>query len=156
MLRITVKEFLDSLDVMPKVQVVAKDSGIKEVVLAMVKGHRRRIVYVADEKGRLLGDITLDNLKDVIFHNYLGDRVTDAVIMSEHIADCFVSETAFDLMEDDRPVCYENEQLMEVLSRMIASDVKDVPVVNSEGKVIADLDILDLLAFWLKKGEEAF
>jgi len=36
------------------------------------------------------------------------------------------------------------------------SNVTDMPVLDRQGRVVADLDILDLLELWLAKGQEAF
>jgi len=39
---------------------------------------------------------------------------------------------------------------------MIEHNITHIPLIDREGRVIADLDILDLLELWLKKGEEIF
>jgi CBS domain-containing protein len=153
---LTVRGFLDSLSRRVELPVVAAGSSLKEVVCAMVKGHRRRIVYVVDSEGKLKGAISLDDLKDVIFRFYLKGRVNNALVVSEHIAELFASEKAEDVMDTAPPVCGEHEKLETVLGIMIERNVKDMPVIDQNGRVIADLDILDLLELWLKKGEVAF
>jgi len=128
---------------------------LKDVVRAMVKGHRRRMVYVVDGEGKLIGAISLDVLKDVIFRFYLSDRVSDIMVVSEHITELFTSEKAEDVMDPDISSCQEQETLHEVLARMIERNIRDLPVLDQQGRVIADLDILDLLELWLKKREKA-
>jgi len=128
---------------------------LKDVVRAMVKGHRRRMVYVVDGEGKLIGAISLDVLKDVIFRFYLSDRVSDIIVVSEHITELFTSEKAEDVMDPDISSCQEQETLHEVLARMIERNIRDLPVLDQQGRVIADLDILDLLELWLKKREKA-
>jgi CBS domain-containing protein len=135
---------------------VATTSSIKEVVHAMVQGSRRRLVYVVDSGGKLKGAISLDDLKDVIFRYYLDGKIRDALVVTEHIAELFSSETAEDVMDADLIVCRDHERLQDVITRMIERDVKDMAVIDQEGRVIADLDILDLLQLWLKTGEEIF
>lgn len=154
--KITVREFLDSLSHRPELPVVTAESPLKDVVRAMVKGHRRRIVYVVDRSATLLGAISLDVLKDVIFYHYITDRVSDALVVSEHMAKLFASEKAEDVMATELIVCHEDENLHAVVSRMIENNIKDLPVLDREGRVIADLDILDLLELWLQKGPRAF
>lgn len=151
--RLTVREFLDSLPSIPELPVVETGSPLREVVRAMVKGHRRRIVYVVDSAGGLKGAIALDDLKDVIFRCYLDGRVSDALVVTEHIEKIFISDSAEDIMDANIIVCREKELLRDVIDRMIERDVKDIPVVDREGRVIADLDVLDLLELWLKEGE---
>ncbi|MFP3869198.1 MAG: CBS domain-containing protein [Desulfobacteraceae bacterium] len=154
--RLTVKEFLSSLGHQAQLGVVTPGASLKEVVRAMIKGHRRRVVYVVDENRKLLGAISLDVLKDVIFRFYLSDRVSDLLVVSEHITELFASEKAEDVMDADISSCQEQENLHEVIGRMIDRDSRDMPVLDQQGRVVADLDILDLLELWLKKGEEAF
>ena len=151
--RLTVRDFLDSLSSSPELPIVETGSSLKDVVRAMVKGHRRRIVYVVDAGGRLKGAIALDDLKEVIFRCYLDERVRDALVVTEHIEKIFISDSAEDIMDANFVVCREKELLRDVIDRMIERDVKDIPVVDREGRVIADLDVLDLLELWLKEGE---
>ncbi|MBW1916897.1 MAG: CBS domain-containing protein [Deltaproteobacteria bacterium] len=153
--RITVREFLSSLGHQAQLGVVTPGASLKDVVRAMVKGHRRRMVYVVDGEGKLIGAISLDVLKDVIFRFYLSDRVSDIIVVSEHITELFTSEKAEDVMDPDISSCQEQETLHEVLARMIERNIRDLPVLDQQGRVIADLDILDLLELWLKKREKA-
>lgn len=154
--RLTVRDFLDSLSYSVELPVIASESSLIEVASVMVKGHRRRIVYVVDAGGKLKGAITLDDLKDVIFHYYLNARVRDALVVTEHITKLFASEKAGDVMDVDLVVCHEHENLHDVIVRMNERNLKDIPVLDREGRVIADLDILDLLELWLEKGNEVF
>ena len=156
MKRLTVKDFLDSLPHRVELPVVKTESSLREVLQAMIKRHRGRIVYVTDFEGKVKGFISLDNLKDVIFHHYLKSRVSDPLVITEHIVELFTSEKAEDVMDAGLSICHEHECLHDVVTRMIERNVKDMPVVDQEGRIIADLDILDLLELWLKKGEEAF
>jgi CBS domain-containing protein len=59
-------------------------------------------------------------------------------------------------MEVDLVVCHEHESLHDVIVKMNERNIKAIPVLDRKGRVIADLDILDLLELWLKKGNEAF
>jgi len=154
--KLTVKDFIDSLSERMELPLVATTSSIKEVVRAMVQGYRRRLVYVVDSGGKLKGAISLDDLKDVICRYYLDGRIRDALVVTEHIAELFSSETAEDVMDANLIVCRDHERLQDVITRMIERDVKDMAVIDQEGRVIADLDILDLLQLWLKAGEEVF
>jgi CBS domain-containing protein len=54
------------------------------------------------------------------------------------------------------PSCLTEETLADAVGRMMATNVTDMPVLDQEGRVVADLDILDLLELWLKRGNQAF
>lgn len=154
--KITVSDLLASLTHSVELPVIAPESSLKEVVVAMVKGHRRRIVYVVDGDGKFKGSITLADLRNVIFHYYLNSNVRDALVVTEHIEELFTSEKARDVMNPDLIVCYEDDTLHDIIMRMNEWDVMDIPVLDREGRVIADLDVLCLLKLWLSKGDKAF
>jgi len=125
-------------------------------VRSMVAGHRRRIVYVVEADGTLLGAIFLDSLMDTIFRYYLEAQVADTVVVTEHLLEIFASETAGDVMESGLVTCREDERLQEVISRMIAGNLKDLPVLDRDGRLLGDVDILCLLELWLLKEEMLF
>jgi CBS domain-containing protein len=154
--KLTVSDLLASLTHSVDLPVVSETSSLKEVVRAMVKGHRRRIVYVVDGDNRFKGAITLEELKNVIFHYYLNSNIRDALVVTEHIDALFAAEKAGDVMNPDLIVCHENDTLHDIIVRMNEWDVLDIPVLDQAGRVIADLDVLCLLELWLKKGDEAF
>ena len=156
MKKLTVKALLETLTHCVELPVVAETGSLKEVVRAMVKGHRRRIVYVVDGDNRFKGAITLEELKNVIFHYYLNSSIRDVLVVTEHIDELFAAEKAGDFMNPDLIVCRENDTLHDVIVRMNEWDVLDIPVLDREGRVIADLDVLCLLELWLKKGDKAF
>ncbi len=156
MLNLTISEFLDSLSHQVDLPIVTTGSSLKEVVRAMVEGHRRSIVYVVDSNGKFKGTISLGDLKDVVFRYYLDARVKDSLVVTEHIEELFSSENAEDVMDDYPVSCRKHERLHDVITRMIEHNITHIPLIDRESRVISDLDILDLLELWLKKGEEIF
>jgi len=156
MQRIIIRDFLDSMTCKIELPLVQGGACLEEVVRVMVKGHRRRIVYVVDSTGKLKGAITLTNLRDIIFRFFGEERLSDVLVVSDRIAEIFTSEKAEQLMTPDPPSCQADEPLAAAVSRMMETSVTDMPVLDAEGRVIADLDILDLLDLWLAKGHEAF
>lgn len=156
MQRTTIREFLDSLSCGAELPLVPVGACLEEVVRVMVKGHRRRIVYVVDSDRRLKGAITLSHLKDIIFRFFLDERLSNAVVVSDRIVELFTSEKADQVMTLDLPSCLIDETLADAVGRMMETNVTDMPVLDQEGRVVADLDILDLLELWLRRGNRAF
>jgi len=154
--RTTITEFLDSLRCGAELPLVPVGACLEEVVRAMVKGHRRRIVYVVDDDRQLKGAIILSHLKDIIFRFFLDERLGNALVVSERITELFTSEKAEQVMTLEVPSCLMEETLADAVGRMMATNVTDMPVLDQEGRVVADLDILDLLELWLKRGNQAF
>lgn len=153
---LSVQEFLQALPHRVDLATVSRDTPLREVVRSMVAGHRRRIVYVVEADGTLLGAIFLDSLMDTIFRYYLEAQVADTVVVTEHLLEIFASETAEDVMESGLVTCREDERLQEVISRMIAGNLKDLPVLDRDGRLLGDVDILCLLELWLLKEEMLF
>lgn len=152
----TVREFLHALPHRVDLATVFRDTPLREVVRTMVAGHRRRIVYVVETNGTLQGAIFLTSLKDTIFRYYLESQVGDTLVVTERLLEIFAAETAEDVMESGLVTCREDERFQEVISRMIEGNLKDLPVLDSDGRLIGDLDILCLLELWLLKEEKLF
>ena len=152
----TVQEFLTALPHRIDLATVASGTPLKEVVRTMVAGHRRRVVYVVDTDGILQGAISLDTLKDTIFRFYQEAQVGDALVVTERLLEVFAAEKAEDVMFTGLASCRLHESLQEVISRMIEGNLKDLPVLDRDGRLIGDLDILCLLELWLLKGEAYF
>jgi CBS domain-containing protein len=152
----TVRDFLYALPHRVDLATVARDTPLREVVRTMVADHRRRIVYVVEANGTLQGAIFLSSLKDTIFRYYLESQVGDTLVVTERLLEIFAAETAEDLMESGLVTCREDERLQEVISRMIEGNLKDLPVLDGDGRLIGDLDILCLLELWLLKEEKLF
>ena len=153
---ITVRQCLDTMATKRSIATVAPDATLKEVVKAMVKGLRRRVVYVVDNEMKLQGHITLKNLKDIVFSHFLSKKLEDALVLSEENLELFASDTAAQLMESDVPVCHEDDQLHRVLEWMMEADLLDIAVLDKHDRLVADLDVLDLLEQWLLLGREVF
>ena len=135
---------------------VAPDANLKEVVKAMVKGRRRRVVYVVDSEMKLQGCITLKNLKDIVFSHFLSKKLEDALVLSEENMELFASDKAAQVMESDVPICHEDDKLHEVLEWMMEADLLDVAVLDKNDRLVADIDVLDLLEQWLLLGQKVF
>ncbi len=152
---ITVAEFLDSFPSVAKPPVVGSNASLEEVVRVMLKGCRRRIVYVVDDNGRLTGAITLTDLKDIIFRYHLRNKMGNSGVLTEHISEIFCCEMAMDCMNADIPSCRPHEGLSSVLDRMMEYDTTDIPVIDDHDKILASLDILDIMELWLRSGAKA-
>lgn len=60
------------------------------------------------------------------------------------------SETAKDIMQKYPVVTTENELVGTMLKKMIRGNVKEIPVLDREKRVIANLTIVDLLQFLIE------
>ena len=149
---ITVAQFLKKLPADRLSPVVESGSTLEDVVRAMVRGYGRRVVYITDTEGALVGGITLNYLKNLILRYSLGNSMGDSGVLTEKVAEVFWCEKAADCMETDIPVCRRHEPLSSAIDRMLEYDTTDIPVVDRNNRILASIDILDIMHLWLRGG----
>ena len=119
---------------------VHPDDGVTEIVAAFKKSKHARLVYVVNEDQHLYGAISLGNLaKHLLFH--LNDREIDNL----HLMNMALAETAMDYI--DRPLMSAklSDSIEPVLANMLKASIKEIPVVDSHGKLVADMTLVDIL-----------
>jgi CBS domain-containing protein len=131
---------------------VKEQDGVSELIDAFVQFDHSRILYVVDDQERLKGIISLGNLVRHFFFHY-----HDTHIDSRHLISMAVSETAKDFMHENVLVARLTDEVEDVLKQMIKNNVKEIAILDSENKVIADLTIIDLLKYYKRRmGKEVF
>jgi CBS domain-containing protein len=126
-----------------KVPVVPKRATISEIIDAFAASNHSRILYVVDDEGRFRGILSLGNMiRHVFFHYH------DPSIDSRSVVSMVVSETAGDFMQKEPMVAMLSHDVEAVLQRMIDHNVKEIPILDDEKRVVADLTIVDLLKYY--------
>lgn len=121
--------------------VVGLEAGLEEIVAAFAASNHSRLLYVVDAEQRLCGVVSFGRMvRHVFFHYHEPQYDTRGLI---HMA---FSETARDFMERDPLTARMSDGVEEVLAAMIRHNVKEVPIVDEELLVVADLTMIDLLA----------
>ena len=129
--------------------IIHEKATIEEVVGAMVRFERSRLLYVVDDEGKLVGTISLGLLARHIFSPGHEPQIHARFLLS-----IITAEFAKDIMQKNLVVAAKEEEVGAVLQRMIRANVKEIPVVDSEKRVIADLTIVDLLRFIVSSVQE--
>jgi CBS domain-containing protein len=122
---------------------VKEQAGVSELIEAFVQSDHSRILYVVDDQENLKGIISLGNLVRHFFFHY-----HDTHIDSRHLVSMAVSETAKDFMHENVLVAQVTDDVEDVLKRMIKNNVKEIAIIDSRKRVIADLTIIDLLKYY--------
>jgi CBS domain-containing protein len=130
-----------------KLPIVHEQAGISEIIGAFLKSSHSRILYVVDNNKRLKGLISLGDLVRHVFFHY-----HDPSIDARSMVIKAVSETAKDFTQRDPLFSLVDEDVDLVLKRMIKHNIKEIPILNAEGKVIGDLTMVDLLDLYNKAG----
>jgi CBS domain-containing protein len=121
---------------------IHEKANIQEVLEAMIRFEHSRVLYVVDDDGTLTGIISLELLARHVFSPSHEPQIHPRFLIS-----IITAETAKDIMLKNPVVSTEEEKVGIVLKRMIRTNVKEIPVLDSEKRVIADLTIVDLLRF---------
>jgi CBS domain-containing protein len=129
---------------------VRAESDMDEVIDVMVRSCHTRVVYVLDDKDRLLGYIEIGNLLRHLFpHLYEGK------IHSHGLLRRITVENAEHLMAKVKVTAGPDETVDEVLQRMAHTGRKEIPVLDEEGRIIADINAVDLLRFYHSERDRA-
>jgi len=120
--------------------VVSDDAAIQDVVRSMCDCQHSRVLYVVNKAGQLVGTISLETLIRHIFsHSH------ERHAHPRHLLGIITTESASDLMSKKPIHARQDEDLEVVLERMIGKRAPEIAIVGEEGKIIADLTLLDLL-----------
>lgn len=125
-----------------RLPLIDQKANLEEIVTAMIHFEHSRLLYVVDNNEKLIGTISWGLLARHVFSSSHDPQIHQRFIMS-----MITAETAKDIMQKNPLVATENELLEKLLKKMIRSNVKEIPVIDREKRVIADLTIVDLLRF---------
>jgi len=133
-----VEEVSDKLIVQPSI--ISIDADIKELIDVMLEDPVARKVYVVDPKGKLVGMVTTETLLRLIGYR-VGVR-TGTLSFYKFLRDT-LKEHVKDVME--APVFVRPDTMLtDALLKMLEEHINDVPVVDEEGKLIGELNSLEL------------
>ena len=127
---------------------ISKDASLKEAMDAMINSKTRK-VYVVDE-GKLIGTITLETLLRHAGYQ-LGVRqpgITSFFKMLKEIGE----EKATQAMTKPTKVLKE-EMIVNVTKLMVENHLNDLPVVDSENRLIGELNGSDILRYVIRASD---
>ena len=116
---------------------------IQGVLMKMLQYPHTRLVYVIGENGQCAGVISLGTLIRHLF-----PQSFEPAVHARSIITMITSETAKDIMNKGVIFASGQEDLEIVIKRMIKSQVKEIPILDDDKRIIADLTMLDLLQFY--------
>jgi len=132
------------INLMPTI--VSEEATLEELALAITEDPKKRALCVVDKEGKLKGVITLQDLVRVIFPNLM-EMDTLGYATYRNIA----AQKALDLISGATSSLQDDEDLEEALSKMLDEGVEEMPVVDEGGRIIGELDLLELVSVWLEK-----
>jgi CBS domain-containing protein len=122
------------------VPLVRQDTPIEKLPVAIQFHRHSRQLYVVDGQNHLLGNITLGRLVMYIFASSHGANMNP-----RHVMGLITCTTAEDLMTGGTLSARLDEKVEDLLERMVDENVDEVPITDAQGRVVADLTMIDLL-----------
>ena len=119
---------------------VSENSDISEVIRVVVSFPHTRLVYVIDEQKKLLGVITIGSLIRYLYPYHYEDKIHPRDILRNIIV-----EKASHLMSSGNVNASPDETVDVILKRMASTGAKEIAVVDSNGRILADITAVDLL-----------
>ncbi len=120
-----------------------EDETLDDVVEKLAQCRYSRIAYVVDAENRLKGIISLGMLMKVLFRKYRARAIS--AIATSSILRVYTSEKAGELASRSVHYTYPEESLDEVLRKMLTHNLKEIPVIDKNKRIIGELWIIDLL-----------
>jgi len=122
---------------------VRTTATLREVVGKLIEDRATREVYVVDDDGRFHGLITVRRIARFVFSALVPDRssATDLLdlLSAERAEELAIRKTAFVEMDDS----FEH-----VIDLMLRYEMNEIPVVDDDGVIAGNLDLLEILAAW--------
>ena len=133
-----INEALDKIRSIPYLA-ISLDCTLKEATEKIINMQQLRSIYVVDKQKRLQGTLSLGTLvrETVTSRNKpeFGFRSVLTRITSENAADIMDKHIIYARSDDD---------LEKIFNQMIWHNIKEIPIVDKDHRIIANVGILDL------------
>jgi Mg/Co/Ni transporter MgtE len=131
-------EVLNKIGDMPYLA-ISGDCTLNEATEKITNIRQLRSIYVVDKQGRLQGTLSLGVfIREVIAARHEPQFGVRSLLTR------ITSEDAADLMDKHVIYAQRDDDLEKILNRMIYHNIKEIPVVDEDQRIIANVGILDL------------
>jgi CBS domain-containing protein len=121
---------------------VSENSDINEVIRVAARFPHTGLVYVIDKQKILLGVITVGSLMRHLYPYHYEDKIHPRDILRT-----ISVENASHLMSSGNVSASPDETVEVILKRMASTGAKEIAVVDSDGRILADITAIDLLKY---------
>ena len=125
-----------------KAPMISENTPIEDVLGEVINQDSNRVLYVVDNEKRLKGTITLNEVARHIFSMSHEHRVH-----SRRIMDMVTSEDVDHIMKKRPPYTVENDDISEVIKKMVKSNMKHLALVDENKKIICDVSMVDIIKY---------
>ncbi len=143
-----VKEIRKLITIEPAV--VLEDDDIKDVITIFIDNPVIRAVYVVDKKDNLVGIITIQDILKRISLDFssISSLYSDSSFTGYNIALSRKNTTAGKIMNPEVYYVHDDDPIESAFNLLFQNKAGEIPVVNDNGHLIGDLNIIELLVLW--------
>ncbi len=136
--------------------IVLEDEQVENVVKMFIDNPVIRAVYVIDDKERLQGIITMqDILKKVsIDFSSMASIYSESNFSGYKIASSGNKTSAKDLMDPEIYYVMDDDPIEKAFNLLFSNNAGEIPVVDKGERLIGDLNIIELLVLWHQNHKE--
>lgn len=136
----TIGDFLD--DILAKPATISTDATLRDALDAILASGVTRKAYVLDGRGRLKGTISVETLMRHIAER-IGARPAGVISWFRFVSD-MESDQATDFMSKPVPIT-KATLVVDIVRRVVGEHLNDFPVLDEDGKLIGEVNTMDLL-----------
>ena len=123
---------------------------IDDVLKKIIEDPRTRHAYITDNSGKLIGSLRINNIIAYMFPDTVFIEEYGSIPVSSFV-DYSNAKYVKDIMNTDPSYLFEESTLQEMVQIMLSEKVNELPVVDKELKVIGEVNILELITYYLQK-----
>ena len=133
-----ISEVLDKIGDIPYLT-ISGDCTLNEATEKIIGMGQLRSIYVVDKQGRLQGTLSLGVfIREVISARHKPQFSVRSLLTR------ITSEDVADIMDKHVIYAQKDGDLEKILNRMIYHNIKEIPVVDEDQRIVANVGILDL------------
>jgi len=125
--------------------VVKEDDSLLKVAEEIVRDPRTRSVYVVDKSGKLKGIIPVIELIQYLYYEYIPQEY-----IFYHFPLAMSGEPVADEIMLPPVYVHDRDKITDALKKLFKNNLKEIPVVDENMKIIGDLNILELISAWIE------
>lgn len=129
--------------------IVMIDASIKDALRELLEDHRTRNIYVTDKKGKMIGSIRVNNVIEYLFpYETLWQSSSEYAALG-----IFSKKNLEDLMNRDFKYVRGSTKVSDMIGMMLKEKLNELPVLDSEMRIIGEVNILEVIKEYLKESE---
>jgi len=134
-----IKELLDYAPTLPLM--VHKDASLAQIVSLLCKHNDSRDIYVVTDSNKFLGIIPFRNVLRLVCNEFLPS------LSRREIFELVVPCLAEDLMQSSIDCLSIDDNIEELVPKLLSDCLNEIPVVDSQKKLIGTIKLSTLLTF---------